>query len=154
MLAQALASDNVRAPTIGAIASLPLGPPGYQILRQRLAQDIQAVEATNAEINDLNARVLPIVTAMTGKDLGAEPEKWKAWWTDQLGYAFQQASTDEQADVHRVRRLAELVGQPRMLRRRHPGAHDRRPAAIESIQVGDRVLAQDTTTARSGSSPC
>ena len=37
----------------------------------------------------LNSRVLPIVESASGQKLGAEPEKWKGWWTDQLGYAFQ-----------------------------------------------------------------
>ena len=102
-----------------------------QVLAQRLAEDVQTIDAINAQIKQLNDRVLPIVTTMTGQDLGAEPEKWKAWWTDQLGYAFQKPA-DDQADVHRDRRLAELVGLAGMLRRGDAGPHDRRPA-------GDRV---------------
>ena len=58
-------------------------------LQQSLAQDVQAIEAINEQITQLNGRVLPIVEAASGQKLGAEPEKWKGWWTDQLGYAFQ-----------------------------------------------------------------
>ena len=58
-------------------------------LQQRLAQDIQTVETTNTQINELNGRVLPVLKMITGQDFGAEPEKWKTWWTDQLGYVYQ-----------------------------------------------------------------
>ena len=58
-------------------------------VQQSLAQDVQAIEAINEQITQLNSRVLPIVESASGQKLGAEPEKWKGWWTDQLGYAFQ-----------------------------------------------------------------
>src|SRR5205823_5298420 len=60
-----------------------------QNLQQRLANDIQTVETTNAQITQLNGRVLPVLTMITGQDLGVEPEKWQTWWTDQLGYVYQ-----------------------------------------------------------------
>ena len=58
-------------------------------LQQSLAQDVQAIEAINEQINEINRRVLPIVETASGQRMGAEPEKWKGWWTDQLGYAIQ-----------------------------------------------------------------
>jgi Pretoxin HINT domain len=117
-----------------------------QALRQRLAEDIQAVETLNARINQVNGRVLPIVTAMTGKDFGAEPQQWKAWWTDQQGYQFQMASTTnkpvftEMVDSPSWSASLECFGAGTLVHTIDG------PRAIESIQVGDRLLAQDTST--------
>ena len=59
-----------------------------QNLRQQLAMDVQLIESINAEIKFYDNRVLPILKAITGLDLGTEQEKWKNWWKDQLGYAY------------------------------------------------------------------
>jgi tetratricopeptide (TPR) repeat protein len=124
-----------------------------QAQRQRLAEDVQAIDATNAQIRDLNGRVLPILTTLTGQDLGAEPEKWKAWWTDQLGYAFQQQSATakptftEVVDSPSWSASLECFGAGTMVRTIDG------PRAIESIQVGDRVLTQDTSSGVLGFQP-
>src|SRR6185437_10778517 len=118
-------------------------------------EDVRTIDATNAQIKDINGRVLPILTALTGQDLGAEPEKWKAWWTDQLGYAFQKASTASKPTFTEVidapspswSASMECFGAGTLVRTIDG------PRAIESIQVGDRVLAQDTTTGALGFQP-
>ena len=56
-------------------------------LQQRLAMDVQTIEMTNAAIRLSNDRALPVLHAITGLSLGAEPEKWRTWWLDQLGYS-------------------------------------------------------------------
>ncbi len=60
-----------------------------QNLQQRLALDIQAVETVNAQIGEVNGRALAVLRMISGQVFGAEPEKWKTWWTDQLGYVYQ-----------------------------------------------------------------
>jgi hypothetical protein len=115
-------------------------------LQQRLASDIQAVEATNAEIKALNERALPVLLATTGKDLGAEPEKWKNWWTDQLGYAYQSSLAESKPTFTD---MVVMSSQPPSSACFGAGTLVRaleglRP--IESIQVGDRVLSQNSTT--------
>ncbi len=116
-------------------------------IQQRLDADLQALEQINAQFKQCNDRVLPIVTRLTGQDLGAEPEKWKGWWTDQLGYAYQAPSTTTAKPT-----LTEIVDSPSWsaslecfgvgtLVRTIDG---NRP--IESIQVGDRLLSQNTST--------
>ena len=65
-----------------------------QALQTDLAMSVQAVQTANAGINQVNDRVLPILKTVTGQDLGVEPEKWKSWWTDQLGYAYQSNLTE------------------------------------------------------------
>ncbi len=145
VLAQTLAANNLpdsgrRQGQLAAIRQ------DVQFLRQRLAEDVLTVDAMNAEIRQLNGRVLPIVTAMTGKDLGAEPEKWKAWWTDKVGYAYMSKTAEtkptftEFVDSPSWSASLECFGAGTLV---HTIDGLR---AIESIQVGDRVLAQDTTT--------
>jgi hypothetical protein len=115
-------------------------------LQQSLAQDVRAIELINNQINQLNDRVLPIVQTASGQKLGAEPEKWKGWWTDQLGYAFQasQPSTKptftEIVDVSSWSASLECFGEGTLV---HAAGG---PKAIETIRVGDRVLSQNPAT--------
>jgi hypothetical protein len=124
-----------------------------QNLEQRLAMDVQFVELTNAGINLCNDRALPVLKAITGKDRGADPEKWKRWWTDQLGYSYQ-------SDVPETRpTYTDFVTDP------VPVAHGAcfpagtlvqtidGPKPIESIKVGDQVLSQGTVTGQLGFQP-
>jgi Pretoxin HINT domain len=117
-----------------------------QNLEQRLAMDVQFVEVTNAGINLCNELALPVLKAVTGKDLGAEPEKWKSWWTDQLGYTYQ-------SDVPATKpTYTDFVTDP------VPVPHGAcfaagtlvqsidGPQPIESIKVGDQVLSQGTAS--------
>jgi hypothetical protein len=121
-----------------------------QELQQSLALDIQTVETTNSQIGDLNGRVLPVLKTISGQDFGAEPEKWRTWWTDQLGYVYQ-------SNVPEIKpTLTDTVTatSPFTMGTSHsacfaagtPVSTLDGPRAIESIRVGDRVLAQDTTT--------
>jgi hypothetical protein len=117
-----------------------------QNLEQAMARDIQAVELTNCGIKLVNSRALPLLKVLSGKDIGAEPDQWKGWWVDQLGYVFQAPSqltkptfTDfvsvDSTPVHAAcfaaGTMVKTIDGPR---------------AIESVQMGDRVLAQNTTT--------
>jgi hypothetical protein len=128
-----------------------------QNLQQRLAQDVQTVEATNAGINELNTRVLPVLGMITGQDFGAEPEKWRAWWTDQLGYVFQ----SNVSDIKPTYTDTLQVQTPFTVGTTHSACFAAGtsvvtidgPRTIESIQVGDRVLAQDPTTGLLGFRP-
>ena len=61
---------------------------GQLDLEQRLAMDISFLQTTNEGISLCNDHTLPVLKAITGQDLGVEPEKWKSWWTDQLGYCL------------------------------------------------------------------
>jgi hypothetical protein len=119
-----------------------------QDAQQRLVQDIQAVELTNSSIRELNDRTLPVARAATGKDFGADRDAWQGWWTDQLGYAYQSPRTQAKPTFTDV---VVYSAEP-------PRAHSAcfaagtpvytidGPRAIEELQVGDRVLSQDTTT--------
>jgi len=116
-------------------------------IQQRLAVDIQAVEATNAQIRLVNERALPVLKATTSLDFGAEPERWKAWWTDQLGYAYQSSQPSSKPTFTEV-----VVDTPSSSQSSACFAAGtsvqtvQGPRAIESIQIGDRVLSQNTST--------
>jgi hypothetical protein len=119
-------------------------------LQQRLAQDVQVIESTNANINDVNGRVLPILGMLTGLDLGAEPEKWRSWWTDQLGYVYESKVPENKptyTDHLRVQ-TPFTVGTTHMacFGAGTPVVTIDGPRPIESIVVGDRVLAQNPIT--------
>ncbi len=117
-----------------------------QNLEQRLAMDVQFLDATNDGINICNDRTLPVLKAITGQDIGAHPEKWKGWWTDQLGYAYesnQPATKPTYSDFvtfagaythsacFAAGTLVQTVDGPR---------------PIELIRLGDSVLSQGPST--------
>ena len=116
-------------------------------LEQRLAMDVQFLDATNDGINLFNDRTLPVLKAITGQDLGVEPEKWKGWWTDQLGYVYESDIPDNQADLFRL-------SSSRAVAYTHSACFAAGtlvqtvdgPRPIESIRVGDSVLSQGTST--------
>ncbi len=118
------------------------------ILKQQLAADIQEIEAMNARIVQLNDRVLPVLGSLTGQDLGAEPDQWKAWWSDQVGMAFQKQSTADKPTFTEVIDSPSWNSSNSCFAAGTPVQTVDGPRAIESIQVGDRVLSQDPTTGR------
>jgi hypothetical protein len=111
------------------------------------AQDIQSVENTNARIRELNDRVLPVAKILTGQDFGNDRDGWLGWWTDQLGYAYHAQKTQTKPTFTQevvfsasppVSSACFAVG---------TSVHTIEGLrSIESIQVGDRVLSQNTTT--------
>jgi hypothetical protein len=117
-----------------------------QAVAQTLARDVQRIEAINDQINTLNARLLPIVESASGEKLGAEPEKWKSWWTDKLGYAFQASQPATKptftdiVDVSSWSASLECFGEGTLV---HATGG---PKAIETIRPGDRVLSQNVST--------
>ncbi len=123
------------------------------IQRQRLADDVQSIDTINAGIRDLNGRILPILTTLTGREMGAEPEQWKAWWTDQLGYAFQKQSTTSKPTFTDVIDSPSWSASLECFAAGTPVHTIDGPRPIESIQVGDRVLSQDPSTGVLGFQP-
>src|SRR5262249_13988398 len=48
-----------------------------QNMQQRLESDIQSIEEVNAQLNQTNERVLPLLQTLTSQNLGADPSAWK-----------------------------------------------------------------------------
>jgi hypothetical protein len=128
-------------------------------VQQSLANDVQTLEAANAEIRELDDRVLPILKVLTGQDFGTEPDAWRKWWTDQLGYVYQSSRPSTKptfTDTTAMPNVSVAAQEPVFVAavqaaQTHSSCFAAGtavhtldgPRAIESIQVGDRVLSQD-----------
>ena len=154
--AQIANRDLNARPDIGMLYLTQRNIVGDQALGRMVTRDIQLVNATNAAIHDLNGRALDVLNRVTGQSLGEDPGRWKTWWADQLGYSYQPTEPEEKPTY------TSFVSEPppASLRTHHScfGAGTlvrtlEGPRAIESIQVGDRVLSQNDRTGLLGFEP-
>ncbi len=124
------------------------------VLREaQVERDVAALNATNVVIQETNRRVSSALQTLTGQEFGADRESWAKWWTDAKGYAYQPPSQAKPTFVQ----AAPLAYVPQ-----YGVAHGACFArgtqvqtleglkAIETIQVGDRVLTQNVTTGSLG----
>ncbi len=127
-----------------------------QAVERRLENDVTMLERANVQIDEGNNRVLPLLETLTGQTLGADPDQWRKWWTEQLGYVYEDrysskpTLTDSVAvpDLTVVAPIAVVGIAPHSAcfaagTLVHTMDGERK---IESIAAGDRVLAQDTHT--------
>lgn len=122
----------------------------------QLQQDAQALEEYNASLKPMNDRAVNVLKEVSDIDLGTDREAWKAWWVNQVGYAyFPQKYDDKPTFVDTVPIAVPLLTQvtPVAFYRRQSCFAAGTPVhtltgvrAIESLEVGDLVLTQDTTT--------
>ncbi len=117
-----------------------------QNLEQVLTMDVQYIEDTNAGINRCNDAALPVLQAITGQDLKAEPELWKSWWSDQLGYAYQTSIPETKPTYTDFVTDPTIPPHGACFGAGTPVQTMDGPRPIESIKVGDAVLSQGTTT--------
>ena len=123
-------------------------------LEERLVLDVQMVESTNQGINQFNERALPVLEGITGMKLGLEPEKWRAWWSDQLGYSYR---SDIPESKPTYEDFVTITPPPPTLSCFAAGTLVQTiegPRAIESIRTGDLVLSQDTRAGPWFLNPC
>ena len=66
--------------------------------------DVHFLDATNDAINLFNDRALPVLKAVTGQDLGVEPEKWKNLVDRPARLHYESDDARDQADVYRLHR--------------------------------------------------
>jgi Pretoxin HINT domain len=117
-----------------------------ELSRQQLRNDIQAVEAYNANARQVNDRTLGVLNDLTGQDFGNSQDKWQAWWADQRGYSY------TAPDPSTKPTYTEIVDNPVVLPHHACFAAGTQvhtidgPRPIESIRVGDRVLSQEPRT--------
>jgi hypothetical protein len=103
----------------------------------------------NERAAELNRQVISVLAGVTGRDPTPDPAAWWQWWADQTDY-------QQIGDKHVVSVVTEEVkGDPTITFRRGSCFSAGTPVwtefgqqAIETIQVGDRVLAQDIETGR------
>ena len=104
-----------------------------------------AVDAANARTDELNQRVVVALAGVTGRDASPDPSDWWQWWG---GFTDTQLAGGKGTVV--VAEDTQYLGDPySRIRRRScfaagtPVWTETGPLAIETIQVGDRVLAQN-----------
>ena len=115
---------------------------------RRFNDDVRALAATNVTIESTNVNVLAALQGVTGKNFGADQNKWMAWWTDKKGYAFQAPEPGQTTPKPTFTQILAPYERPHnacfgagTMVRTLDGSR-----RIEEIKVGDRLLTQDTTT--------
>ncbi len=133
-----------------------------QVARMQLEGDVQAIDAYNAPILNLNRRIRQILKDVAGVDPGNDRSAWTKWLVDLFGYAAspQKASADQTTVIEQVpleyvpqapplSMTSSLLGvswhhscfAAGTLVRTLDG-----PRRIETIAAGDQVLNQDPTS--------
>jgi hypothetical protein len=115
---------------------------------ERDAKDTEAARTRNH-----NESVATILSSLTKQNLGSRREAWRKWWIEELGYAYAPPAPqpDEPASGPR----------PQFVQSFHYSCfaagtivHTRiGPRAIETLDSGDQVLAQNVTTGSLGYAP-
>jgi hypothetical protein len=131
-----------------------------QASEQVMASDIQAIDARNAEAAVINGQVIPILQATLDApaNLGNDEEAWARWWYEQNGYTYEPSPRVEVYQEIPILPPPIITGglTAGLMSCFAAGTPVRTPDGrrpIESLQVGDLVLAQDTTTGALGFRP-
>lgn len=116
------------------------------ILAARLNRDVHDVELHNEAARRQNERISAVLQRVTGQALGSDANVWRKWWADQQGYVYEPMGIQEKhlvagefkVELPFVHTACFAAG---TLVTTLTG-----PRPIETLQIGDRVLAQDTRT--------
>ena len=113
----------------------------------QMAEQVASLKAESEKVQSSNVDVLKVLTNVTDRSLGEDPEPWRQWWIEQQGYAYRQPLSaqfkpvvDEAREVippsfdHSCFAAGTLIPGPSGARR------------IEELRLGDQVLTQDTQT--------
>ena len=97
-----------------------------QAVQQRMAADVNQVEAMNTQAEAENAQVIPVLQAAADApaDMKEDEGAWQTWWYDKLGYSYQ--SPTKVTIVQNATASAPRPPDHDLLRRRDAGPHPRR----------------------------
>jgi hypothetical protein len=116
----------------------------------RLAEDIASIERHNNEVRRMNEPLLALLRNVTGQDPGSSREEWRAWWTDQKGYAYAPPPASSKPTLVQYFVTPRPTPTPLVGHSCFGAGTPVRTAAglrpIEELRVGDRVLTQGTQT--------
>jgi hypothetical protein len=115
--------------------------------RERLDRDRQTIEGLNAPIHARNAPFVRILEAVAGSSLGQDPEAWKGWWADRQGYGYREPGYTRRPEIVQTIQTHVVLLRPHSCFAAGTPVHTLSGTqAIETLRVGDQVLAQDTST--------
>ena len=157
-----LAETRLLRDPSGFVPTAPLSGYEARVMRQRQRQssDLAAIigqmlsESEGSvrdaklhvrQVNQLNAQIIRVLAATTGKNLGDDREVWRKWWAEEQGYTYDPPPPRPRQDLtlsdskptfaSEVRLDCFAAGTPvHTLTGLRP---------IELIEVGDQVLTQD-----------
>ncbi len=116
-------------------------------------QEIQtAVNLQNEQTQEWNRKICGILTASTGFQLPPEPADWWKWWTDynlvaETAKEYQYIRYSEvAAETLQMAQIVPIQPHDGCLVAGTPVWTDRGAVAVETVQVGDLVLAKDAKT--------
>jgi hypothetical protein len=96
-------------------------------------------------VEQLNARIIQILTDTTGKNLGEDREVWRKWWAEEQGYTYESPPPNPRQDLTLGDYKPTFASEARL----DCFAAGTQVHAltgllpIEQIQVGDQVLTED-----------
>lgn len=147
----------------GGYASIRLGssPQGLNDLdrtvRDRLHSRQEAVDRQNESVAELNQRVSGLLENVSGQTGNVKPQDWWRWWaaTSDVDYYDSKptALVNEYDDVQVATASLDIVYTPSCFTAGTPVWTDAGLRPIESIGVGDRVLAKNVETGELGYKP-
>jgi hypothetical protein len=114
--------------------------------KEKLIESV--ADAVNERTAELNRRTISVLAAVSGREPAPEPDAWWHWWADftdtqQIGDKAVVKVAEEQISIgdpsSRIRRRSCFAAGT-------PVWTDSGQVAIETIRVGDRVLAQNIDT--------
>jgi hypothetical protein len=128
----------------------------HEEIQRTIQNDMRAFDDVNSRIGELNDSALPLLESLTGQKLGTDPVAWRKWWTEELGFSFDNQSSESKSTI------TETVGQPdipvfmpiptiNVITVSCFAAGTRVQTStglrkVESLAVGDRVLSQNTSS--------
>ncbi|MEO6808284.1 MAG: polymorphic toxin-type HINT domain-containing protein, partial [Isosphaeraceae bacterium] len=130
--------------------------------QQQLVNDVRTLDQQNIAIHEMNERILPVLQTTTEQDYGEDSKPWQNWWIDQLGMTTSASEYDTKPTLNQLASIPYPPGYllPNMIGLHHSCFGAGTPVrtltgaqAIETIQVGDRVLSQDPTTGAASYQP-
>jgi hypothetical protein len=121
----------------------------YSSTQVALSSDIQRIHSFNAQIESSNHAVASVLSQITGKSLGGDPEAWLTWWNDRIGYHYQRY----EPPIKWTTRTVVPIRVMSCFAAGTPVWTLTGPQPIESLHIGDLVLSQDTTTGALGYEP-
>jgi hypothetical protein len=135
---------------VSEVRALPPVPRGGLIVGPDINRDYQRALNYQADVERRNRKVSDALRELTGQTtVGSDPararESWSAWWADERGYPYTPGARPPKQTMAQASSTVFIFGYS-CFAAGTPVQTLLGVRPIESIQVGDQVLAQDVTT--------